>query len=90
LRDLFWHFLKTIVERTFLELFQQNDANGLDLEKIMHEAGLHMIKLHGTGNTWKELNRWNREQHNFEKLHTLKIQNIIEGWKLTCSSLSWQ
>jgi hypothetical protein len=61
----------------------------LDAEKIMHEAWLHKIKLHGPENTWKELNRWNQEQHNFEKKHTLRIQNIVEGWKLTCSSLSW-
>jgi hypothetical protein len=33
-----------------LELLQSNVANGLDVEKFMHEAWPHMIKLHGPRN----------------------------------------
>jgi hypothetical protein len=38
-------FLENIHYHNILELLQRNDANGLDAEKFMHEAWLHMIKL---------------------------------------------
>jgi hypothetical protein len=34
------------------------------LEKFMHKAWLHMVKLHGPG-TSKKLNRWNQEHQSF-------------------------
>lgn len=43
-------FLENIYQHNILDLFQRNDANGLDVEKFMHEAWLHMIKLHRPGN----------------------------------------
>jgi hypothetical protein len=42
--------LENICQENSLELLQGNVTNGLYVEKFMHKAWPHMVKLHSPGN----------------------------------------